>query len=156
MTTTEIDIWIPFRSHTISESKIALVHQCNCFCSMGAGIARQVRDNYPAAYEADLKTTHGDRSKMGTFSYAEVAPNRYICNLYSQYDVGTDSRKTNYEAVYSGLEKIKTWVLQNNINYLLIPYGIGCGLGGGDWNIIYSMLSSLFTGNKPNVIICKL
>ena len=40
-----------------------VIHGCNCFCSMGAGIAKTIRDNFPEAYQADLKTGMGDKKK---------------------------------------------------------------------------------------------
>lgn len=32
-----------------------IVHGCNCHITMGAGIAKQIKDNFPIAYEEDLK-----------------------------------------------------------------------------------------------------
>ena len=37
-----------------------IVHGCNCFCAMGAGIAKSIRRAFPQAYEADLKTRKGE------------------------------------------------------------------------------------------------
>ena len=50
----------------------ALVNTVNCVGFMGKGIALAIKQQFPEAYEADLKTTKGERSKLGTFSYAEV------------------------------------------------------------------------------------
>jgi hypothetical protein len=36
-----------------------------------------------------------------------------------------------------------------------IPYGIGCGLGGGNWQIVSSMLNVIFENSSTNLIICK-
>ncbi len=33
-----------------------IIHGCNCQCEMSAGIARAIRNTFPEAYEADLKT----------------------------------------------------------------------------------------------------
>lgn len=33
-----------------------IVHGCNCFCEMGAGIARQIKKTFPEAYRADMET----------------------------------------------------------------------------------------------------
>ena len=35
------------------------------------------------------------------------------------------------------------------------PYKIGCGLAGGDWNIVYNIIEEEFSGNY-NVKIYKL
>ncbi|MGJ4995019.1 hypothetical protein ACQR0Z_11425 [Bradyrhizobium sp. HKCCYLS3077] len=33
-----------------------IVHGCNCQCTMGAGIAKSIKDIFPEAYAADLST----------------------------------------------------------------------------------------------------
>lgn len=49
-----------------------IVHGCNCFCQMGAGIARPIRQKFPQAYIEDRKTVRGDVSKLGTYTFATV------------------------------------------------------------------------------------
>jgi len=65
-----------------------IIHGCNCFCQMGAGIAATIKTVFPEAYEADLQTPKGDKEKLGTFSYATVLRDNNeitIINAYSQY-----------------------------------------------------------------------
>jgi O-acetyl-ADP-ribose deacetylase (regulator of RNase III) len=65
-----------------------IVHGCNCFCQMGAGIAKTIKQVFPAAYQADLATVAGDQTKLGTYSVAQVkVPGRMlvIVNGYTQY-----------------------------------------------------------------------
>ena len=47
-----------------------IVHGCNCFNTMGAGIALAVKRKYPEAYEVDKRTKYGDINKLGTISVA--------------------------------------------------------------------------------------
>ena len=47
-----------------------IIHGCNCFCTMGAGIARSIKECFPEAYEADCKTKRGKLSKLGSLSFA--------------------------------------------------------------------------------------
>ena len=66
-----------------------IVHGCNCFCTMGAGIAKGIRAAFPAAYDADLATTPGDRSKLGTCTFAQVESSGsplVVVNAYTQFD----------------------------------------------------------------------
>ncbi|MBU8850049.1 MAG: macro domain-containing protein, partial [Desulfobacterales bacterium] len=58
-----------------------IIHGCNCFCSMGAGIAKMIRDNFPEAYQADLKTGMGDKKKLGTYSMARIERNNNIFTI---------------------------------------------------------------------------
>ncbi len=55
-----------------------IVHGCNCFRSFGAGIAKSIKERYPEAYDADLNTAHGDKNKLGQYSYAELSDDKTI------------------------------------------------------------------------------
>lgn len=80
----------------------AIVHGCNCMCVMGAGIARQVRSQFPEAYEADLQTPKGSRDKMGTISWALVRRGDHafhVVNAYTQFDWRGSGNKADYDAL---------------------------------------------------------
>ena len=73
-----------------------IIHGCNCFCTMGAGIAKSVKQQFPAAYQADLMTHEGDPNKLGTYTSATVTCQKnskdskqpqelIIVNAYTQY-----------------------------------------------------------------------
>lgn len=78
-----------------------IVHGCNCFCAMGAGIAAEIKDEFPLAYKADLATEKGAISKLGTYSQAtETMKNGHhvtVINAYTQYGFGNFGIKLNHE-----------------------------------------------------------
>ena len=151
--TKNIDIFREFESSTES---VALIHQCNCFNTMVGGIAWVISKKYPSASEVDNKTVSGDIKKLGSFTYSKIKDNMYILNLYGQYDCGYGDRRTNYEAVYCGLESILQFINKNNIKKVLIPYKMSSNLAGGSWNIIYSMIVEIFEKTDIVVTICKI
>lgn len=109
----------------------AIVHGCNCFCNMGAGIAKQIKHEFPNAYLADTYTKLGDKKKLGSYS-AYDSNGLIVINAYTQYRYSRTQMQANYKAIRSVFNKI-------NINFkgLLIGYPkIGSGLAGGDWNVI--------------------
>ncbi|MEN8258621.1 MAG: hypothetical protein ABFS09_12235 [Thermodesulfobacteriota bacterium] len=53
-----------------------IIHGGNCFCTMGAGIAKAIKDVFPDACEADLAPQEGDRNKLGTLSGAQINKKR--------------------------------------------------------------------------------
>lgn len=115
-----------------------VVHGCNCFCTMGAGLAKNIRRNFPEAYEADLKTKKGDANKLGTYTYAVIDNGTVIINAYIQFKYGTKyGPAINYEAMVDCFKKI-------NRNFkgkkIALPY-IGAGLAGGDWNKIKNFIN---------------
>ena len=73
-----------------------IVHGCNCFCTMGPGIAKAIKAVFPAACDADLATAKGDRSKLGTCTFAVIDQNGaplVLVNAYTQFDTGAVVRR---------------------------------------------------------------
>lgn len=127
-----------------------LAHGCNCFNTMGRGVAGYIRHKYPEVYEADQKTISGDRKKLGTFTFSEIEGlNLLIFNLYSQYYYGAVSHGKHYldyEALENALVAIKRFLQERNI-YNSSKIGmpkIGCGLAGGNWNRVQDILNKVF------------
>ena len=131
-----------------------IVHGCNCFCTMGAGIAKTIQDVFPEAFEADLNTRKGSKEKLGTISTAEVqrVGNRIIVvNGYTQFSPAGDSVLVDYEAVSSVFKTIK-----QNFTGLRIGYPmIGAGLARGDWNIISGLILEQLTGEDHTLVKFK-
>ena len=127
-----------------------LIQGCNCFNTQNSGIAGQLRSEFPEAYQADLKTVRGDRSKLGTFSSATTEFG-FIYNCYTQFRYGNDgNRYLDYEALYMSLELVR-----NRHRFeregLLIPK-IGCGLAGGNWNIVRTMIFEIFSDKNVTLV----
>lgn len=132
------------------------IHQCNCFHTMGGGIAARIKEKYPEAYEADVKhSPRGDERKLGHFSLCRTKDGKQIYNLYGQYNYGYGKRYTNYEAVYTGLTAIKEHAIANNIRRLGLPKNMGCRLAGGNWKIIEAMIDEIFECEEIDLYICN-
>ena len=136
-------------------------HQCNCYCTMGSGIAPKIKEAFPEAYEADLETEKGDRDKLGSFSYAKI--NRWpqsdllVFNLYGQYNYGKGLH-TDYEALRSAISLMSTALSctksQNESGEWCIGLPLlGCGLGGGDWKIVEQIIIEELVNNNHDVTI---
>lgn len=126
-----------------------IAHGCNCMCTMGAGIARQIKINFPEAYEEDQKTVKGDISKLGHCQYVHI-PNKNITvvNAYTQYDYSSVRKVIDYNALARCLYDIKI----NSIGkYIGLPK-IGCGLAGGNWDVVKAMIENIFYGEHVTVM----
>ena len=133
----------------------AIIHQANCYHTMGAGIAKRIRTVYPEAFKADCDTIRGDINKLGTFSVAYTKDGSYIYNLYGQHKFGRDKRYTNYEAVYTGLSSIKEHMIDNTIKSVNIPMKMGCNNAGGSWKVINTIIYDIFDNTSIEVFICN-
>jgi len=126
-----------------------IVHGCNCFCEMGAGIAKGIKREFPEAYLADKSTTKGDRKKFGTCSFAEVeGRNLIVVNAYTQFDFRGRGVKVDYNAVRSCMGWIKLNFPGKRIG---IPK-IGAGLARGDWDTIARIIEDEL-GNEDVTLV---
>jgi O-acetyl-ADP-ribose deacetylase (regulator of RNase III) len=113
-----------------------IVQGCNCFCTMGGGIAREIRERYPNVAEVDAITTKGDYNKLGNYT-KEVAVGKFIViNAYTQYDMSTGEDVFEYSAFALILQKIERLYGNYSIG---LPY-IGMGLAGGKKEVIMPMI----------------
>jgi O-acetyl-ADP-ribose deacetylase (regulator of RNase III) len=137
-------------------TKQAILHQANCFGVMGGGFAKILREVYPEAAQVDSETQKGCKEKLGSFSCVKAKDGIYIYNMYSQYRYGAAKRHTDYESFYTGLKAVEAHAKMLGLHTIAIPYGIGCGLGGGSWKIIYAIIEEIFESSTIELVICKI
>ena len=112
-----------------------IVHGCNCFHTMGAGIAKQIKQKYETAYQADLQTEKGSREKLGTYSIAQVNATQIIINAYTQYHF---YGKTPID--YQALRCVFKTINQDFPGKVIGIPKIGSGLAKGDWKVIEKII----------------
>lgn len=130
-----------------------IIHGCNCFNTMGSGIAAQIRSKYPQAYKADCQTKKGDKSKLGTFTTAgcqlDTSHPFIIVNLYTQYGYNPRSKPCDYHAISEGFKRIK-----HHFSGVRIAYPqIGAGLAGGDWDVISEIIDTQLDGEDHTLVL---
>lgn len=116
-----------------------IIHGCNCFCTMGAGIAKIIKKEFPEAYHADLNTLSGDKEKLGTYSEANIIRddcNFIILNAYTQFNWRGQGIKADYHAIRNVFKRVKQNFPTAKIAYPMI----GAGLAKGDWNMIATII----------------
>lgn len=128
-----------------------IVHGCNCHCTMGKGIALSIKTQFPQAYEADLRTSKGDRSKLGTISFAEVtfpAATLFVVNAYTQFHYRGAGVLANYEAIDSAFRQVKNRFTNSRIGYPRI----GAGLAKGIWTEIAKIIDTALAGEDHTLV----
>ncbi len=124
-----------------------IMHGCNCFHLMGAGIAGQIAKCFPEALEADRTTLVDEREKLGTFSSVNTDFG-VIINAYTQYRPGREHPSTLYQAIENVFKTINGHRMKNDDYITGIPR-IGAGIAGGDWYTISRIIDSV----SPNMNI---
>ena len=119
---------------------------------MGAGIAKFIKASFPEAYDADLATPKGDRSKLGTISTAAVergAAHFVVVNGYTQFHYRGRGVKVDYGAIRAVFANVRAKFSGKRIGYPKI----GAGLGGGDWNRIAAIIDEELDGEDHTLVV---
>lgn len=117
-----------------------IMHGCNCFNTMGAGIAKTIREVFPVAYVADCQTRSGDIDKLGTYTEAEMDCGVTVVNLYTQYGF-TGEQPAEYSALNQALSIWATTHVHDG-ERIGLPW-IGAGLGGLDINVVKDIVEGI-------------
>ena len=114
-----------------------VVQGCNCFNTMGGGIAKEIAEKYPTAARVDRSTTYGDYNKLG--NWTDFDTGRFmIINAYTQYNMSTGEDVFEYVAFQLILNKLLHAYGNKRIG---VPYS-GMGLAKGDKKLIIEMIES--------------
>lgn len=144
-----------------------IVHQVNCKGVMAGGLAKQIREKWPNVYEeykwhCEFVTANQDvetykNGLLGRTGYCHVEPDKWVVNLFGQEDYGREKSKvyTDYDAVKDCLVSIHDTAERLGWSVAL-PYGMGCGLGGGDWDgVVLPMILDIFGKSDVEVKIYR-
>jgi O-acetyl-ADP-ribose deacetylase (regulator of RNase III) len=129
-----------YKSGDIFNSNADVIcHQVNCQGVMGAGIAKQVRTLYPKIYTRYVQICKEHRGHtLGRIMLDQVNDTRTICSMFAQEYYGRDKRYTDYNAFRKCLRCLANNTVPHST--IALPYNIGCGLAGGDWNIVLPII----------------
>lgn len=160
----------------LTVDKGVIVHSVNCIGAIG-GLAGAIARKWPK--NAEQYKAYVDRQKLpimllGSVFDVNAAHNIVIANLFGQNRVGLHKQQTEYAALIAGFESIANTFFKGNDKKLVdfgspfgeidmpidltdiyIPYKIGCGLGGADWNIVQEIIHKAFEKSENDVYICK-
>lgn len=148
-----------------------IAHGCNCFCTMGAGIAPQMAKSflcddaskYPGE-STDFPDNRGNMFKLGNIEYyswfvfGDDGERRRleVVNAYTQYKYGRnhkdgDKTPVDYAAIEMCMKKINYRFKGKHIG---LPR-IGCGLAGGDWEIVKKIIQTELKDCKVTIVNYK-
>lgn len=125
-------------------------HQTNCIGAVG-GLAGSIARQYPDWKDAYVKVCKSlpISQLLGELFLYYTSSDLTIASLFGQRVPGSGVM-TDTKALTSALIKLHKDIPPTTPIYL--PYGIGCGLGGGDWGEV----STLIEKHCPRAILVRL
>lgn len=130
-----------------------ICHQVNARGVMGAGIAKQIRETYPNHYDDYMQRHRNGMLTLGSLVVSEQN-GKIIVGLIAQQNYGRGELYTDYQAFSTCLTTLGIAIKTLKINKIGLPYGIGCGLAGGDWSVMYGLIDKWLS--QYNVYLYKL
>jgi O-acetyl-ADP-ribose deacetylase (regulator of RNase III) len=131
----------------VTEGLIA--HQVNCRGVMGAGVARAIAKRYPDVdwlYQ-DHCRNYTRQELLGTSLVLRATPTLLVANIFGQLNTGR-GLQTSYTAVAEALTTLQDRHVEGFLpTELHVPYMMGCGLAGGDWDIYSELLDEHWHGD---------
>ena len=116
-----------------------IVHQTNCMGVMGSGLAKQIKEKYPEVFKGYYYYCKNNLPAkfFGKCLICHANDGKHIANVFGQ------GLQTDYKKLKSGLREVRNFAKKKNLS-VAIPYKIGCGLAGGDWEIVSKIIEKLF------------
>ena len=129
-----------------------IVHICNNKGGWGKGFSGALSKIWPSA-ESEYRKWHsgGDNFRLGEVQFVYPKDSIIIANMLAQDGYKSEHNPTpvSYTDLISCLMKISKKYKYHNIH---MPK-IGCGLGGGDWNVIQKAINLILVNKGISVTV---
>lgn len=133
-----------------------IAHICNDLGGWGKGFVMAISKRW-AEPEKAYREWHRNRAKndfkLGSIQIIQVEPYIYVANMIGQRGtkIGSNGVPVRYEAIKSYLEKLA--IEADILNASVHMPRIGCGLAGGKWEKIESLIIKILSENDIQVYI---
>lgn len=134
-----------------------VAHCCNAQGVMGSGVAKEIKERIPDAYEVYRKGYESYRKHNFNF-LGSCWHGGKVFNLVGQEFYGTDKKRyVNYGALSSAIFSVRVsidYLFSDTIHepVLGIPYKMASDRAGGDWDVVLELLEYLLPSNTTLVV----
>ncbi|MBL4753388.1 MAG: macro domain-containing protein [Flavobacteriales bacterium] len=141
-------------SNPVGRDKRLIVHICNDIGGWGKGFVLALSQKWKEPekqYREWFKSQ--ENFELGQVQFVPVEPNIFVANMIGQHKIKkTDGQiPIRYEAVEQCLNKVAEFALKNQIS-VHMPR-IGCGLAGGKWEEIETIISRRLLNKNVKVTV---
>lgn len=130
----------------IGKGAKVIVHICNNLGKWGKGFVLAISKRWPQPErEYKIAFSQAPTPSLGDVQFVIVSDDITVANIIGQHGIkkkggALESRPPiRYKAVRLGLEQVASYALQNNAS-VHMPR-IGCGLAGGEWTKIETIIN---------------
>lgn len=133
-------------------------HGCNCFATMGAGIALPIGKTFPEAKKADEIYKAKPINRLGNFTVGHNTKyDLVIVNFYTQFTPGPDLKiwalRNSFRNFVEALRE--TLAEEDGESFEGLRLGlplIGCGIAGGDWKEVSKIVKEEFKDFEVTIV----
>ena len=135
------------KGNLLNATESIIAHQVNCKGVMGAGVAYHIRKELLSwfeyqRYQRTCKTYSSQDLLGNIIVHTTNRPGTYVIDLFGEDQPTKTEVDTDYDALESALDKaVKLSVCGGHT--IALPGYLGCGLAGGDWEIVYNMIKKI-------------
>lgn len=149
-------------TNPIGDDTKIIVHICNDIGGWGKGFVvaiskrwKEPEKEYRKWFkEKECQETHKNFG-LGNVQFVQVSEKLWVANMIAQKGIrkkqNTGEPPIRYEAVKEGLQKVKQFAIEKKAS-IHMPR-IGCGLAGGEWEKIESIIQEELVDNNIIVVI---
>lgn len=146
----------------LTSSADIIAHQVNCKGVMGAGLAKQIKSKHPKVFAEyrllcnEYKESNDSKLLLGVVQFVE-SNSKTFANCFAQWGYNAKIKQTKEDYFKQCMVTLEEYAREENLESVAIPYKIGCGLAGGDWdNEIYPIIMSIFKDSPITLEIWEL
>ena len=122
-----------------------IIQQCSCSGRRAMGLSQQISDKFGVnPYNRKIN------DKPGTYKL-----NKNIVCLFAQLNPGKPNNDDTKNMRLIWFKESFEQFIKENKGSIAIPYKIGCGYGGGDWNDYFKIIEELSNKYKLKINIYK-
>ncbi|MCX8522671.1 macro domain-containing protein [Chryseobacterium formosus] len=138
-----------------AEGNKIIVHICNDIGGWGKGFVMAISKRWKKP-ESEYREwfQSGENFNLGEIQIVKVEDDTWVCNMIGQHKIISNSKgipPIRYEAVEKCLEKVSIEALK--INASIHMPRIGCGLAGGKWEEIESIITKTLLKDDVEVYV---
>lgn len=155
----------------VKEGTRIIVHCCNDVGAWGKGFVNALSEKFPrseAMYREWFRCYKDDKIdlmdepqfppwKLGSVQFVDVDNNIIVANMIGQHRILLSHPKLppiRYDAIKKGLVDVLEFAFEKGDASIHMPF-IGCGLAGGRWKTIESIVEEVFEDSDIQVYVYR-